>query len=1223
MKKSVNRGFTAVIVLMLSIFSAIIFLSLHQTTEAKVTAAMVAHTHEVMFQTSDILSTIKDNETGSRGFLLTGNPAFLVPVEKSKKTIYQAIDTLRLLTRDNPVQHLRIDSFIVNINKKISFSDSCIDIRNKKGLEASVAFVSFGMGKVYMDNIREMAENMQQDENSLLKARELANEKANTILDRTIISIIVVIIILVSILATKDYLVMTERKNVERALRKNEIYLDLMANNIKDYAIFMLDINGLVVSWNRGAETVLGYEKRETTGKSFAFIFTQKDIQYDEPNRNLGLAKKYGQYEKESTLLKNNGQSFLANLVLTALVNDAGKFYGYSVIIRDITERKKAQEQLEFLSHQINHSNDAIFVVDASRKIKSWNRGAENLYGYTTWEVLDQDSNEVLRTSLTKEEINSALKIIDKENHWTGELKRQTKDGRDIFVHSSTSTIQDNRGNITGYVAVSFDITAQKELREEVNHLASLVEQSTEAIVSTDLDEHIISWNTGAEKLYGYSKKEAIGKTPAALGLTKLASIEQSLVLKQIAEKGMWKSEMDLMHKNGSLFFCSVTANIVKNEQGEIKSVVYIINDISLRRQLEERLRKSNEELEQRVKERTLDIYKNEQRFRALIENSAEGIALMDATGSIFYRSPAAYKITGNLPLGNTMGLIHPDDLEIIKGRGMESLEKPEAVIDWQGRFKHASGEYAWMEGTFTNLLHVDGVNAVVANYHNITTRKQAEEKLIASEKQFRQTLDNMLEGVQIIGFDWRYLYVNDSVTVHGKYSKEELVGYTMMEKYPGIEQTEIYRICQRCFTERISFQLENKFVYTDNTFAWFELSCQPVPEGVFILSVDITDRKKTEEELVKSEHLYRNLFENMLHGFCYCKADIENGRLKDFTYLGVNREYELLTGVSDVTGKKMSEINPALLESDNEYINILTKVAQGGDPEKFEGYFKPLDTWFSISIYSPENGYFVNLVDNITESKKHEHKIKKLNKELEARVIKRTLQLKKTNEELEAFSYSVSHDLRAPLRAIIGFTNILEEDYVNQLDHEAKRITSIIKDNTLKMGHLIDDLLTFSRMGRQDIVKTHIDTDMMIREIIDQPEIKQYNHHNPIKWVVHDLPNINGDANTLRQAWINLISNAVKYSNKSVKPEIEIDFYQENDKIIFFVKDNGVGFDEKYKNKLFRVFQRLHSADEFEGTGIGLAIVEKIISKHDGNVWAEAEPGKGATFFFSLPEKV
>jgi len=217
----------------------------------------------------------------------------------------------------------------------------------------------------------------------------------------------------------------------------------------------------------------------------------------------------------------------------------------------------------------------------------------------------------------------------------------------------------------------------------------------------------------------------------------------------------------------------------------------------------------------------------------------------------------------------------------------------------------------------------------------------------------------------------------------------------------------------------------------------------------------------------------------------------------------------------------------------------------------------------------------------------------------------------------MEAFSYSVSHDLRAPLRGIIGFTNILEEDYGSKLDDEARRITSIIKKNTSRMGQLVDDLLTFSRMGRQELIKTNINSDKLVAEIIE--EVRSHTNESII-WQVHPLSAMTADLNTIRQVWVNLISNAVKYSGKKENPVIEIGSVDNGASLTFFVRDNGVGFDEKYKAKLFKVFQRLHGTEEFEGTGIGLAIVDKIIAKHGGKVWAEASKGHGAVFYFSLP---
>ncbi|HMI77335.1 MAG TPA: ATP-binding protein [Ferruginibacter sp.] len=246
-------------------------------------------------------------------------------------------------------------------------------------------------------------------------------------------------------------------------------------------------------------------------------------------------------------------------------------------------------------------------------------------------------------------------------------------------------------------------------------------------------------------------------------------------------------------------------------------------------------------------------------------------------------------------------------------------------------------------------------------------------------------------------------------------------------------------------------------------------------------------------------------------------------------------------------------------------------------------------------------------------------HHLSEFNQNLEQKVTDRTEQLETVNKELEAFSYSISHDLRAPLRGIVGFTAMLEENYGNKLDDEARRITSVIKSNTLRMGNLIDDLLAFSRMSRQEIVKTNISTDALVKEIIREFDTAG---NNNIAWHIESMPETYGDINTIRQVWINLISNARKYSRNSEKPSIEIGSFRDKKSVVFFVKDNGVGFDPKYMDKLFKVFQRLHSVNEFEGTGVGLAIVEKIISKHGGRVWAEAEKGSGAIFYFSLPQQ-
>ncbi len=239
------------------------------------------------------------------------------------------------------------------------------------------------------------------------------------------------------------------------------------------------------------------------------------------------------------------------------------------------------------------------------------------------------------------------------------------------------------------------------------------------------------------------------------------------------------------------------------------------------------------------------------------------------------------------------------------------------------------------------------------------------------------------------------------------------------------------------------------------------------------------------------------------------------------------------------------------------------------------------------------------------------------LNQNLEHKIQERTNELETANKELESFSYSVSHDLRAPLRAIDGYTKILEEDQFRNLDDDGKRMIGAILKNTKRMGDLIDDLLAFSRLGKKEINGLDINMNSVVKMIVD--DFLFVEKEGKINIRIQDLPPAHGDQALIKQVWINLISNAIKYSKKESKIEIEIGSYPKEDKTVYYVKDNGVGFDMRYYNKLFGVFQRLHSQEEFEGTGVGLAIINRIIQKHNGEVWAESKLNEGATFYFSL----
>jgi PAS domain S-box-containing protein len=327
-----------------------------------------------------------------------------------------------------------------------------------------------------------------------------------------------------------------------------------------------------------------------------------------------------------------------------------------------------------------------------------------------------------------------------------------------------------------------------------------------------------------------------------------------------------------------------------------------------------------------------------------------------------------------------------------------------------------------------------------------------------------------------------------------------------------------------------------------------------------------------------------------------------------------------------EMIGQSITRLIPA--DRQQEESVIIDRVGRGESVEHFEtlraakdGHL--LDISVTVSPIRDKSGKIVGaskVARDVTERKRVEQEIQELNVRLEQRVTERTAELEAANKELEAFSYSVSHDLRAPLRAVDGFSQAVLEDYGAQLPEEGRRDLQTIREGAQRMGLLIDDLLAFCRLSRSPLNKQKVNTTEQVRNVLRKLEFQQEGRKVDVR--LGDLPACAGSPAMLEQVWMNLLSNAFKYTRECEKAVVEIGGKIEHSEIIYFVRDNGAGFDMKYAHKLFGVFQRLHRADEFEGTGVGLAIVQRIVHRHGGRVWAEAAVNRGATFYFTLPEK-
>jgi PAS domain S-box-containing protein len=470
-----------------------------------------------------------------------------------------------------------------------------------------------------------------------------------------------------------------------------------------------------------------------------------------------------------------------------------------------------------------------------------------------------------------------------------------------------------------------------------------------------------------------------------------------------------------------------------------------------------------------------------------------------------------------------------------------------------------------------------------------------------------------------IAGFDGYFKRLNPAWEKTLAYSREELLSKPFLEFVHPEDRRRTLAEADNLAKGQDTISFENRYRCKDGSYRWFLWSARSLVDEqlIFASARDMTQHRRAEETLVKSQRMFQGLFENAPDAIILVD---QAGRI-----VRINAQGEALFGFTraELIGQSVEMLMPERYRVRHGghlagYFAAPHNREMGVGLELFgsrkDGSEFPVDIMLS-SLETAEGTHALAVIRNVASRKQAEARIQKLNEELKNRAD----QLEVANKELEAFSYSVSHDLRAPLRHVDGFVDMLTRHAGEKLDERGRRYLDIIANSAKQMGTLIDELLIFSRMSRIEMRYTKVEMNSLINEAVDA--MKMDTKDRRINWKIGSLPEVEADAALIRQVWVNLIANAVKYTRPRDPAEIEIGCTDTRDEYVFFIRDNGVGFDMQYADKLFGVFQRLHRADEFEGTGIGLANVQRIVARHGGRTWAEGRIDAGATFFFSLPK--
>ncbi len=784
-------------------------------------------------------------------------------------------------------------------------------------------------------------------------------------------------------------------------------------------------------------------------------------------------------------------------------------------------------------------------------------------------------------------------------------------------------------GILSFFIARPFITKLQKQLdendeeKENLNRLfKSVFDNSGVGIALVDKEGKLFDVNEQFVQILGYTKKQLLSMTFAEF--THPDDVDKDLALYQELVEGKrdtYQMVKRYISKEKDIIWVELSASLIRESDGSPKYGVGMIRDITEKRKTESTLDDTRA---------ILDISKKMSGIATWVIDFENDERIYDEQVLELYELD--YKpddIAKHL-----MSLVHPSDAQKLK----EALVNARTNIDpWKVEYRIVtpSGKLKHLVTVVADIqLNEEGdVSKIIGTTQDISRVKEKENVLEQQKASLEDALKSLAEIQEVahigswevdlttMSVDWSdEVYRIHEVPIGTPLKVEEGINFYREDYRPVIEAA-----INKAIEDSKPWDEECILVTQTGKEIWVRAIGHPVYEkselvGLRGLFMNINDRKIASMQTELNERQLQQFVQQAPVAVAMIDADLNFITVSDQWY----NEFDLTKGsLNNVKFQSMSHpILDYVLWADrlNRALNgkVLSKKKEAFTLDDGEQVWLK---WKLIPWYDDPGkiGGLIMYADDITMEANYTDDLEEKVKERTAELELQTRKMAALNEELESFSYSISHDLRAPLRSINGFSDIMFEDYADELDEEGKRILGVIKNSALKMGRLIDDILGFSRLGRKSMQKGPVDMVALFESICD--EEAQHYPEDKIDVKIGNLPMINADLVLLKQVVVNLISNAYKYSAKKEKIVVIVEAEEKEHEVIYSVTDNGTGFNMDYHEKLFGVFQRLHASTDFEGTGVGLAIVKRIINKHGGEIWAQSVEGEGSTFFFSLPK--